>query len=73
MFGKHKSVILDVECDPGKMNAILKCNICNGEQVAGIKDLDTGKFTEVCRLIKNGLDLDMFMEKYNLSAISKEY
>ena len=51
---------------------VLKCSICTGEQVAGFKDVETGKFTEVC-LISSGTDLDLFMEKYNLAAISKEY
>ncbi|MDY4741672.1 MAG: aspartate dehydrogenase [Lachnospira sp.] len=54
------------------MKAVLKCSICTGEQVAGFKDIETGKFTEVC-LINSGTDLDLFMEKYNLAAISKEY
>ena len=26
---------------------VLKCSICNGEQVAGFKDIHTGKFEEV--------------------------
>ena len=33
--------------DKVNMKPILKCSICNGEQVAGFKDLRTGKFEEV--------------------------
>lgn len=71
LFGKKKEIPV-IDFDPTKQKAVLKCSICNGEQVAGFKDKQTGHFTEVM-LIKNGTDLDAFMEKYNLSAVSKEY
>ena len=61
-----------MEYDPEKQRAVLKCSICNGEQVAGFKDKQTGRFTEVM-LINYGQDLDAFMEMYDLSAVTKEY
>jgi len=72
LFGKKKVATPIVEYDPEKQRAVLKCSICNGEQVAGFKDKQTGHFTEVM-LIKNGQDLDAFMEMYDLSAVTKEY
>lgn len=51
---------------------VLKCSICNGEQVAGFKDLRTGKFEEVA-LIRSGKELEDFMKAYGISEISKEY
>ena len=72
LFGKKKVASPIVEYDPEKQRAVLKCSICNGEQVAGFKDKQTGHFTEVM-LIKNGQDLDAFMEMYDLSAVTKEY
>ena len=72
LFGKKKISTPVIEYDPEKQRAVLKCSICNDEQVAGFKDKQTGHFTEVM-LIKNGQDLDAFMEMYDLSAISKEY
>lgn len=72
LFGKKKESAPVIEYDPEKQRAILKCSICNGEQVAGFKDKQTGHFTEVM-LIRNEQDLDVFMKMYNLSAISKEY
>lgn len=72
LFGKKKVAAPLIEYDPEKQRAILKCSICNGEQVAGFKDKQTGHFTEVM-LIRNGQDLDTFMEMYDLSAVSKEY
>lgn len=72
LFGKKKVATPIVEYDLEKQRAVLKCSICNGEQVAGFKDKQTGHFTEVM-LIKNGQDLDAFMEMYDLSAVTKEY
>lgn len=72
LFGKKKVLAPVIEYDSEKQRAILKCSICNGEQVAGFKDKQTGHFTEVM-LIRNGRDLDTFMEMYDLSAVAKEY
>lgn len=72
LFGKKKISTPVIEYDPEKQRAVLKCSICNGEQVAGFKDKQTGHFTEVM-LIKDGRDLDTFMEMYDLSAVTKEY
>ena len=58
--------------DKTNKKAVLKCSICNGEQVAGFKDLDTGHFDEIM-LIRNAADLDSFMEMYNVATITKEY
>ncbi len=58
--------------DPERLQPILKCSICNGEQVAGFKDIKTGKFEEVM-LIRDGQDLDQFMDMYGISMVTKEY
>ena len=52
--------------------AVLHCSICNGEQVAGFKDLETGKFEEVM-LIRNPSDLEEFKKKYGVDEVIKEY
>ena len=72
MFGKKKKMIPEVPYDPMNQRAVLKCSICTGEQVAGFKDMHTGKFTEVM-LIRDRKDLDAFMEMYELTAVAKEY
>ena len=47
--------------------------MCNGEQVAGFKDIHTGKIEEVM-LIKNQADLDSFKKMYGIDGeIEKEY
>ena len=52
--------------------AILKCSICNGEQVAGFKDMTTGKFEEIM-FIKSEKDLNEFKALYGVEEITKEY
>ena len=44
----------------------------NGEQVAGFKDRDTGKFHEAA-FIRNEKELKEFMEIYGIEKITKEY
>lgn len=51
---------------------VMKCSICNGEQVAGFQDKQTGKFTEVM-LIRDEDDLETFKEKYGITEIKKVY
>ena len=58
-----------------KMNKkpVIKASICNGEQVAGFKDIHTGKIEEIM-LIKNEADLDTFRKTYGIEGkIEKEY
>ena len=69
MFGK-KTVIR--QYDKKNTKPVLKCSICTGEQVAGFKDIHSGKFEEVM-LIKNSRDLDVFKQLYQVKDISKEY
>ena len=69
MFGK-KTVIR--QFDKENTKPVLKCSICTGEQVAGFKDIHSGKFEEVM-LIKNSRDLDVFKQLYQVEDISKEY
>ncbi|MCD8348758.1 MAG: aspartate dehydrogenase [Lachnospiraceae bacterium] len=51
---------------------VLKCSICNGEQVAGFKNRATGKFEEVT-FIRNEHELAQFLKSYGLETIEKEY
>lgn len=51
---------------------VLRCSICTGEQVAGFRDIRTGKFEEVT-LIRNDRELQEFMETYGIAKVTKEY
>ncbi|MBO4749037.1 MAG: aspartate dehydrogenase [Lachnospiraceae bacterium] len=54
------------------MLPVLKCSICNGEQVAGFKEKKTGHFTEVA-FIRSPQELEDFLRIYQLDGITKEY
>lgn len=58
--------------DKENKRPVLKCSICNGEQVAGFKDINTGRFEEVM-LIRSERDLDIFQRTYDIVEIVKEY
>lgn len=52
--------------DKDTQKPVIKASICNGEQVAGFKDLHTGKFEEVM-LICSAADLDAFRAMYRIT------
>ena len=59
--------------DKEHMKPVIKTSICTGEQVAGFKDIRTGKWEEVM-LIKTQADLAKFKEMYGIEGnIDKEY
>lgn len=60
--------------DRATQRPVIHASICNGEQVAGFKNLATGKFTEIM-LIRDDRDLSAFCKAYGVekSDITKEY
>ena len=59
--------------DKENKKPVIKASICNGEQVAGFKDIHTGKIEEVM-LIRNQSDIDIFKRMYGIDEeIEKEY
>ncbi len=52
----------------------IRASICNGEQIAGFKDLSTGKFTEIM-VIRSQKDMKEFLLRYGISEsdIKKEW
>ena len=63
-----------VEYDRENQKPVIRSSICTGEQVAGFRDVKTGKYTEVM-LIRNNKDLDKFLKNYDISVaeIVKEW
>ena len=41
---RRKAQTSSVTYDPGTQKPVIKCSICNGEQVAGFKNKSTGEF-----------------------------
>ena len=59
--------------DQNNQKPVIKASICNGEQVAGFKDIHTGKFEEVM-LISRAEDIETFKTMYGIEEeIAKEY
>lgn len=74
LFGRKKQAksVSEQSYDPENQRPVLRCSICNGEQVAGFKDIHTGKFEEVM-FIRDDRELREFMEMYGISEVTKEY
>lgn len=68
----RRKTVKKVQYDRASLRPVLKCSICNGEQVAGFKNIHTGKFEEVM-LIRSSEDLDRFKEMYDIDTVTKEY
>ena len=73
MFGKKKKTAEALPpFDPSRQKAVLKCSICNGEQVFGFKDRTDCHFEEVA-YIRDPRELEKYREAYGLSEVPKEY
>ena len=53
---------------------VIRSSICTGEQVAGFKDTETGKFQELM-LIRTDSDYQEFLQLYEVedSAVKREW
>ena len=52
---------------------VIRCSICTGEQVAGFRNSETGRFEEVM-LLRSHEDLEWFRQQYGISGeIEKIY
>lgn len=58
--------------DQGNWRPVIKCSICNGEQVAGFKNIHTGEFREEA-FLRTPEDLRLFLRKYGLKDVPREY
>ena len=65
MFHRKKKMPSSRQYDPSVCRPVLRCSICTGEQVAGFRRLDDGKFEEVM-LIRD----DAVMRIWRFSAKS---
>lgn len=53
--------------DKENQKPVLKCSICNGEQVAAFQDVRTGKCEEVM-FIRGKEDLELFRREYGIEG-----
>lgn len=72
-MGLFKEKTQSKSYDATLQQPIIRASICNGEQVAGFKDIRTGEFEEIM-LIRNAEDLDKFRKMYRIPGeIKKVY
>lgn len=72
-MGLFNRKLVEKTYDKENKKPIIKASICNGEQVAGFKDIRTGRIEEVM-MIKNSADLNEFKRMYGITEeITKEY
>ena len=72
-MGLFKKKTIVKTYDKENKKPIIKASICNGEQVAGFKDIHTGRIEEIM-LIKKPADLEDFKKMYGINGdIEKEY
>ena len=71
MFEKKK---VTGSYDKESQRPVIRSSICTGEQVAGFKDIHTGRFTEVM-VIRTEKDMEAFFNDYGVSEeeIKKEW
>ena len=72
-MGLFKKKTVTKTYDKENKKPVIKASICNGEQVAGFKDIHTGRIEEEM-LIKSLADLEHFKAMYGIDEeIAKEY
>ena len=73
MFGRRKRQAVRPYDKTGKI-PVIRSSICTGEQVAGFKDIVSGRFEELM-LIRGEKDLAEFLSRYQVeeSEIKREW
>ena len=72
-LGKH-SKAKAARYDAEKLTPAIRCSICTGEQVACMRERESGRLHELM-LIRDEEDLDRFCERYGIrrEALRKVY
>lgn len=72
MFFKKKEKSRSFDRD--RQVPVIRSSICTGEKTAGFKNLETGKFQDIC-CIRSDRDLEEFMKTYGIAReeIKTEY
>ena len=72
-MGLFKKKVKAYSYDKERMKPVIKTSICTGEQVAGFKDIHTGKIEDIM-LVKTAEDIERFKKIYGIEgSIDKEY
>ncbi len=66
-FHKDKKKTVKLVYDGENKKPAVRASICTGEQVAGFRDVHSGKFEEVM-LLRNENDLEDFKDTYGIDG-----
>lgn len=69
---KHKGNAELFPYDEAKREAVIRCSICTGEQVAGFRSREDGNFVGVM-VIQSEKDLENFKRLYRVDDVRKIY
>lgn len=69
---KHKGNAELLPYDEAKHEAVIRCSICTGEQVAGFRSREDGNFVGVM-VIQSEKDLESFKRLYRVDDVKKIY
>ena len=71
LFGKQEQ---QASYDRSSLRPVIRASICTGEQTAGFKEIQAGRFREVM-LIRTDADLEEFCKTYGIrpDEIATEY
>lgn len=69
---KHKGERRTVPHDEARHEAVIRCSICTGEQVAGFRSREDGNFVGVM-VIQSEKDLENFKRLYGVDDVKKIY
>ena len=69
---KHKGNAELLPYDASKHEAVIRCSICTGEQVAGFRSKEDGSFVGVM-VIQSERDLEYFKSLYQVDDVRKIY
>lgn len=74
LFFRKQKKVQKVQYDKTDKKPVIRASICTGEQVAGFKDVKTGKFEDLM-VIRSETDRKLFMDLYDVKEeeIKKEY
>lgn len=69
---KHKGNAELFPYDEAKHEAVIRCSICTGEQVAGFRSKEDGNFVGVM-VMQSEKDLEYFKSLYQVNDVRKIY
>ena len=72
LFSRKEKTQPKPEYDKENEIPVLRCSICNGEQVAGFKDRRNGHFREYS-VIRSQQELEAFRLQCGVDKVPKEY